>query len=202
MYDLHNVVKGQNMRLNQLVEHTASSLDRGFIETQNFARFMREGGAISTGPKGGAAIEVPLEDKIAFFIGVNAVGTARTSGIEVPHWLRAPFTGPDLAHYGKPLLRCLVAPTLKDSITTLFEEIDSGATEGLLLTVRFEVDECAATILAERIHVDGYTRENKPRERYWGEYGDIAPTLASKLVREVYNHGLHAWAKCLKEERP
>jgi hypothetical protein len=187
------------MRLNQLVQQTATLLNREFVELQHYARVLREGDILSSGEKGWSAPAMTPDDKINFFIAVNGIGTARLAATEIKMWLKAPFAGPDLENYNPPF-RFLVAPTLKEAIALLFDDILAERTKDWRITVQFEVDAYAAAITIERIHRNEYHRETA-RDTHWVEFGeDMGITLGSKLIRHVYHHALHDWAKrCLGE---
>jgi hypothetical protein len=188
------------LRLNKLVQHTASSLDREFIELQHYARVLREGDILTSGEKGWSAPAMTFDDKIKFFIAVNGIGTARLAATEIKYWIKAPWSGPDLAVY--PPFRCLHAHTLKDALTLMFEDIKAGTPgdRDKVFTVRFEVDAYAATINLVDITRNEFNRETE-RTTHWGEFGeDMGITLGSKLVRDVYSHALYSWGKCLVED--
>jgi hypothetical protein len=186
------------MKLSDLVDHTARSLNLGNKVVETYARFLRQDRAVTSTGKGGAAADMTDNDKLALLVAVCACGTARTAAHSLPRWLSLPFAGPHQATYSPPF-KFLVQRTLKEALQSLFAEIASGAVEGWNITARFEIDREAASVVAARVTANKFDRI-ETRESHSAEFRTVAESSRPfKLVSEVDLKGLTAWGRCLSK---
>lgn len=216
------------MKQSQLTEHTALWLGMSAASVNSFGRFLREGGILSAGGRGGAAPDMTTDDKIALFVAVLACGTARTCAKDLPRLLalsanrslskKDELHRPDFFH----------RDNLKDALLRMFQNIQDGGLEQwiafmgselerigskfqtadvdpLQLTVTFEVDANYVQIrLGARIFDDGGKRDVPLNHviQTTLEFGrDPTSPVAgySRHIRELSYERLAGWGTCLTD---
>lgn len=211
------------MKLSELVFHTSAVLGIPHSTVESHARYLREAGLLSSGARGVAAAEMSDDEKLSLLIAVCGCSTARSAPSQLPDWLNLPvrWFSPSAP------LSFLTKPILKESLHTLFDEINSGAVRSWcgedhdpFVTARFEIDRNSASITLEKIKTDEQSQvtHREANSIFFSDAVDIdldrvfrgeeripirrnaspgSLSGHSKLIREVGLAGLSKWGACL-----